>query len=137
MTFTEFIDALLAEKGWSRRYLAKVAEIPPSTLQSALERGGGLAVDKLQRIANALDVSVIELIGSDQKIEVTDPGIGKTDTLKITNLAVTQNYLARKRATDEIELNVDSVNLDGVKKIAEYSRDIKENPKYQRKEEDN
>lgn len=133
MSFTELVDALLAEKGWSRRYLAKIADIPPSTLQSAMERGGGLTAERLQKVANALGVSVIELIGADQKIEVGDTDTGESATIKIENLDATQKYLARKRVVDEIKRNVDSVNLDGAKRIAEYSRDIGGNPKYQRK----
>ena len=61
MTVIERIDALLKERGMSRRRLAKKANIPPSTLQSAMERGKNISVDMLSQIADALDVSLFFL----------------------------------------------------------------------------
>lgn len=135
MTTAELIDRLLEEKGWSRRYLAKVSGIPPSTLQSAMERGGNLTADKLVKLADALGVSVVELMGSDGNVEFVNNDSGKSVTLRPFNTEATQKYLAWKRYKSEIAENVDGVNFEGVKKIAEYSRDIRGNPKYQKKKQ--
>ena len=59
MTSTvRMIDAILQQKNMSRRQLAKAASIPPSSLQSAMERGKNISADMLQKIANALQVPI-------------------------------------------------------------------------------
>lgn len=62
MTIVEQIDFLLQERGMSRRQLAIKAKIPPSSLQSAMERGHNISLDMLEKIANALNVSFNELL---------------------------------------------------------------------------
>ena len=58
MSLTERIDNLLEERKISRRQLAIMAHIPPSSLQSAMSRGKNMTVEMLQAIAEALDVPV-------------------------------------------------------------------------------
>lgn len=65
LTNADRIDELLQEKDWSRRKLAKEAKIPPSTLQSAMERGEITNTELLKKIAAALNKPVIELMGVD------------------------------------------------------------------------
>jgi len=61
------IDELLQAKKLSRRRLATIAKIPPTTLQSAFGRKSkGLSFEYLQRIADALDVSVDYLLGEEE-----------------------------------------------------------------------
>ena len=68
MTSTvRMIDTILQHKNMSRRQLAKAASIPPSSLQSALERGKNISADMLQKIADALQVPV-ELIINPERI---------------------------------------------------------------------
>ena len=62
MTPTEKIDALIKARGLSRRKVAIMANIPPSTLQSAIERNKNLSTDMLRKIAIALDVSLSDLL---------------------------------------------------------------------------
>ena len=52
------LDSLLTERGISRRQLAIISEIPPSTLQSALMRQQNLTIEALRKIAEALDVNI-------------------------------------------------------------------------------
>lgn len=70
MTTAERIDAILKEKKISRRKAAIMANIPPSSFQSAMERGGNMSVSMLQAIANALQVPITELIGAENDIDV-------------------------------------------------------------------
>lgn len=63
MTTVQRLDAILKSRGMSRRQAAIAAKIPPSTLQSAMERGKNISVDMLQSIANALEVPIGELLG--------------------------------------------------------------------------
>ena len=62
MTSAEKIDLIIKEKGLSRRKVAIMAGIPPSTLQSALERNRNIATEMLEKIAHALDVPFFSLM---------------------------------------------------------------------------
>ena len=61
MTVCERVDALRKEKKLSRRKLAIMAGIKPSTFQSALERNGKLSLDIIFPISEVLGVSPIWL----------------------------------------------------------------------------
>lgn len=62
MTITERIDSVIKEQGLSRRQVAIKAEIPPSTFQSAMERGN-MSFSLLTSVAEALGMSLVELLG--------------------------------------------------------------------------
>ena len=62
MNIASTIDKILNEKKMSRRKLAQSAGIPPSTLQSAMDRGPNFSDDMLKKIATALDIPVIFLL---------------------------------------------------------------------------
>ena len=49
MTMTEKIDSIIQSKKMSRRQLAIKAGIPPSSLQSAMERGKNLSLEMLEK----------------------------------------------------------------------------------------
>lgn len=66
MSVCERIDAILEERGMSRRTLAEMSGIPPSSLQSAMERNTGLFLDMLLPISDALGVSVESLDGTEE-----------------------------------------------------------------------
>ncbi len=65
MSITERIDALLTERGMSRRQLAVAAGIPTSSFQAAMARGRNMTVEVLQAVAKALDVSPAYLLGQE------------------------------------------------------------------------
>lgn len=58
------IDQLLNKKNMSRRQLAKMIGVPPTTLQSAFEKNSNLSVDRLSKIAKALGVEPSDILGS-------------------------------------------------------------------------
>ena len=62
MTIVDKIDFILQSKNMSRRKLAIKAGIPPSSLQSAMERGKNISLDMLIKISNALEVDISELL---------------------------------------------------------------------------
>lgn len=68
MTTVDKINSILQERNMSRRQLAKQAGIPPSSLQSAMERGKNISVDMLTKIAAALNISLSELLPSTEEI---------------------------------------------------------------------
>lgn len=69
MTTADRIDAILKKRKISRRKAAIMANIPPSTFQSAMERGGNMSVDMMQALANALQIPINELIGTVDEID--------------------------------------------------------------------
>lgn len=52
------IDKILSDKQISRRKLAQKIGMPPSTLQSAFEKGSNLSFERLTQIADALEIDV-------------------------------------------------------------------------------
>lgn len=66
MTTSEKIDAIIKEKGLSRRQVAIKAQVPPSSFQSAMERNKNISIDMLQKIAAALEVDWKNLVADDE-----------------------------------------------------------------------
>lgn len=67
MTSVERIDAMLKERKMSRRQLAIRANIPPSTLQSAMERNKTLSYEMQEKIAKVLDIHIFQLLGDNER----------------------------------------------------------------------
>ena len=67
MTTVDRIDAILKDRRMSRRQLAICANIPPSSLQSAMERNKPLSFEMQQKISRALEVSVFEVLGDEER----------------------------------------------------------------------
>lgn len=130
MSETERIDALLKERGMSRRRLAKKANIPPSTLQSAMERGKNISVEMLSQIADALDVSLFFLTygRNASKDDVNE-------YLKDVK-ASAEGESARKRVLGKIEIALDVLNDEGQRVAIERVEELTEIPKYQKTEKD-
>lgn len=63
MTVTDRIDAVLKEKGMSRRQLAFEANIPTSSLQAAMARGRNMTIEMLMAVAGTLNISTDYLLG--------------------------------------------------------------------------
>lgn len=63
MTVVERIDSIIQARKLSRRQLAIKAGIPPSSLQSAMERGRNISFEMIEKIAAALNISVGDLLG--------------------------------------------------------------------------
>lgn len=83
MTSTvRIIDAILQHKNMSRRQLAKAAAIPPSSLQSALERGKNISTDMIQKIANVLQVPVEFLINPEKILKAVQTSPAFLDMLR-------------------------------------------------------
>lgn len=66
MTAAQKIEKILKDRGLSRRQLAISAKIPPSTLQSALERNKEIPLSMLSSVADALGVNIYYVIGDDE-----------------------------------------------------------------------
>ena len=125
MTLTERIDLLIQERGLSRRRLAINAGIPPSSLQSAMERGRNITFDMLDRIANALDVPVQALMG----YEV----LGKTPN-GINLYGLRGEYVAFEDdySKESLLQAFSLLNEQGRIKAVERTKELTEIPRYQR-----
>ena len=79
MGIHEKIDEILNERGLSRRKLASMAGIAPTTLQSALSRKQAISFEMLDRIADALNIPVSELLSDEQlkrfKMDASNRGL--------------------------------------------------------------
>lgn len=76
MTTVERIDELLKGLKISRRQLAIAADIPPSSLQSAMERNKPLSFEMQEKISSALHVSIFEILGDDERELYVDAEAG-------------------------------------------------------------
>lgn len=110
MTTAERIDSLLKARNMSHRQLAIFADIPPSTLQSALERNRSFSFEMLQRIAKALDVTINDIVAGDW------------DSLTHTQSAI----------FNRLSSAFDQLNELGQEKAVERVEELAEIPKYQR-----
>nr|WP_240479742.1 helix-turn-helix transcriptional regulator [Paenibacillus wynnii] len=58
----KIISRLIEEKGYSRRAFAERIGLPPTTLQSMLNRGvGGAAIDNVLKVTKGLGITIDEL----------------------------------------------------------------------------
>lgn len=65
MNITNLIDTILSIRNMSRRQLAIDAKIPPSSFQSAMERGD-FSISMLKKIADTLQVPMNSLISDEE-----------------------------------------------------------------------
>lgn len=72
MTVVERIDAIIQSRKISRRQLAIKAGIPPSSLQSAMERGKNISFEMIEKIAMVLGVKIDELLGISEDKETEE-----------------------------------------------------------------
>lgn len=118
-TIAQQIDAELQKRGMSRRKLAELAGIPPSTLQSALSRDTGLSSDMINTIAAVLGVPFYTLFyaeGTETAVLMQDlqdlsvdiamlfsiiRGLIKADLIPAENVATVQAMLPDEAAIKE------------------------------------
>lgn len=108
MDKTEKLKNTILSKYSSIREFAKIAEIPSTTLTSALDKGiGGMAVDRIIKICEVLNID----------IRTFDP----------INNSLTKNLSEKENIILE---NYNKLNNLGKEKLIEYSNDLIETPKY-------
>lgn len=118
MTVAERIDKILQEKKMSRRKLAQLADIPPSTLQSAMERGGdNFSYYMIAAIAKALNVSPTSLL-FDPYLEKRDLEFIKKNIHRSMLLEKYINVAGYRLVGDWFEDSKDILLLDDKEKLA-------------------
>ena len=112
MTVCETIDCLLEKKHMSRRQLAIAAGIPPSTLQSALSRNKEISLDMLEKLAQALNVSIASLMPERLVQDMADYAMQiaeRNKTLEREGLLDGLSQEQRDRLTDPQKITEDSL----------------------------
>ena len=130
MTVCERIDDILKSRKMSRRQLAIQAGIPPSSLQSAMERNNGISLDMLFSISHVLGVdprfldpntsSFLKPISRYKMNELQNA----VDSIHFdVNFPIVKKYFERLNATGQ------EVALERIKELTEI-------PRYQRHQEE-
>ncbi|MEM0531378.1 helix-turn-helix transcriptional regulator [Zongyangia sp. HA2173] len=118
MTIVERIDSLLRNKNLSRRQLAKIAGIPTSSLQSAMERGKNFSLEMLQKIADALNVPLGALTISEEEAQKIASKIGVEPNLIIETWLTPQEleriHESAGSVTDERQAAIEEKRLDNL-----------------------
>lgn len=78
----ENIKRLRNEKGWSLTVLSNKTEIPVSTL-NGIEKGSKPSYDKIKKLSEVFDISMVELTESDTNIDENDMKKIKSEPLNI------------------------------------------------------
>jgi len=98
------IDAILKDRKLSRRKLAIMAGIPPTSLQSAFSRNvDDISSGMLQKISKALECSADDLLGVDTQvhIEMSFDASAKLQNSTNANIAVDREKL--KQELDKLD----------------------------------
>lgn len=128
MTICERVDAILAERGMSRRKLAIKAGIPPSSFQSAMARNKNLSLDMLFPISDVLGISVTDLAGEETP-SIPDNILEE----EANNLELEDNSPNVSGSFEEIINNyIGKLNELGKIKLLERAEELLEVPKYRR-----
>lgn len=122
--FSKNFNKAMKEKGIRQIDLVKDLKLNSSTV-SNWSKGIMLPrSDKLKMLSTYLGVSAAKLMGWEENYDFRDVSDGE-----VTNLEATKKFFQQKMEK-EVLSNYNKVNLEGKKKIIEYSSDIAANPKY-------
>lgn len=128
------IDKILSDKQISRRKLAQKIGMPPSTLQSAFEKGSNLSFERLTQIADALEIDVNWLLNGFTREEHDEAFIqrlqGKGD------VSARDLYLAKhpddepapakeKAPRSDVDRLTEGLNDESIRKLREYAELLK------------
>lgn len=152
MTICEKIDLELKKRKLSRRQLAIKAGIPPSSLQSAMQRNGNLSLDMVLKIADALEMSAPSLLDNSSERAASESlslgvklsqalaeyeaakrrGAPKEELVQLMEKCNTLGREANQRAQESILLReFQRLNSTGKEAALGYVKALAEMPEYQ------
>lgn len=132
------IELVRQKKGLSRRQLAIAADLPPSTLQSAYERGI-ITWGTVAKIAEAFDIPLFYFFGFADEYGWESCFV--SDRERNNPFLKELGYVEPSERTEPSELqkqllgSFDLLNLDGQQKAIERVQELTEIPKYQAKKQ--
>ena len=103
MSTTELIDAILQERGMSRRQLAIAAGIPTSSFQAAMARGKNITVEMLISVAKALEVDPYSIMDFDTATKALEKEIDTKSVHTLTNAFNRLNAAGQAEAVKRVE----------------------------------
>lgn len=154
MTVCERIDRELKRRNLSRRQLAIMAGIPPSSLQSAMQRNGNLSLDMVFKIADALEIPAPSLLDNSSERAADETralgiklsrtlaeyeaakkrGAPKEELVRLMEKCTTLGMEANQRAQESILLReFQRLNSPGKDAALGYVKALAEMPEYQDK----
>ena len=143
------IKAIRKQKGLTQKQLAQKLNVTQSAISDFESDRTNIRMSTLRKIADALDVNVIELYDAPAMIKAALVSQSLIDDqAQAVEAAVNARYrqLAGYGLIDDslleilnlksrLQANFDAVNVDGQKKIVDYSDDIASNAKYKNDKE--
>ncbi len=151
MTVGDRIKAIRKEKGMTQKQLADACGMYDSAIRRYESDRQRPKISTLEKIAAALDVNILELYDVPPMVKMA-MNAQKIDMKQVKTIADAINAVDGLAAipvydflTDEtpetvklknrLQANFDAVNLDGQRKITEYSDDIASSVKYKNDKE--
>lgn len=133
MNFSETLYTIRKQKKLSQKKLAEIANVSQASINYWEKGQRTPSIDAIEKLANALDVSTSQLLGTDYMI---DDGFIFTfdDENELKEVGMKKVVVPTKRKT--LLDAFSQLNTDGQDKVIEYTEDILENPKY-KKDPDN
>ena len=135
------IKKLRKARGLTQKQLAEAASMNEVQLRSIENSRSNPKYETLKRIADALDVSYLYLTelqsayDSKPKYDISGKPINEAAVVKSLReeLAGELDELidTYQPYSDSIEKSFETLNLEGMKKVSEYAKDLSGNPKYQ------
>lgn len=136
----ELLDRLLKEKHISRRQLAKMLGIKPTTLQSAFERKSGMDPMIIRQMSEILECSYAQLSMTQDQweafVEESRSRFASAFTRAPKEELFTESIaLIEKTRKSDLVAAFDKLNSEGQQKAVEYVVDLSGNPKYTKPDE--
>lgn len=126
------IDQLLNKKNMSRRQLAKIIGVPPTTLQSAFEKNSNLSIDRLSKIAKALDVEPGDILGPSWGMTIALDTLNKGQKNGWKEIDIFQ-ALEPEQLEKRMEEAYYSLSDEGKRVAVERVEELAQLPQYQKK----
>lgn len=129
MNFSETLYTIRKQKKLSQKKLAEIANVSQASINYWEKGQRTPSIDAIEKLANALDVSTSQLLGTDYMI---DDGFIFTfdDENELKEVGMKKIVVPTKRKT--LLDAFSQLNADGQDKVIEYTEDILENPKYKK-----
>ncbi len=73
MDVLKHIDELMAQRGWNLNQLAKISNVPQSTLSGLYQRNNSPTIPTLEKLCEAFGITMSEFFAPDGKLTALTP----------------------------------------------------------------
>lgn len=126
MNLGENIKRLRKDKGLTQKELAKLSGVSVPTLQRYENENKGLNFEKIKKIADALEVTTSQLLGTDyaSQSDAVDKFISDIDATINPNTDIIAGQTNRNRKQKIIAYNTQYLTDSSLDKVAIYTQDL-------------